>query len=170
MVSMIDRCNDRSTDRSEALRSQPQLVLQDFTQDLSQDPTQEQPLKHCKPFARFENVLLASAASAAIGFFLATSASSFVHSVQQNYSSQTLPQTVIISKVVKRGDTLTLLARRYGNPNTYILEREDQIARANHLTGTMPLFPGQHLQIPVTNPSVIAQIVHASHRPLVASR
>ncbi len=162
MVSLkADVCNDRF----QGSCSQPHLVLKDYSE--------ERPLGRSsrrKTFARAENVLLASAASAALGFFVVTSAASFIHSVEQDYRSQTLPQSVIISKAVKRGDTLASLAQRYGNPDTYILEREDQIARANHLTGTQPLLPGQHLQIPVTNPAAIAQIVHSSHLPLVASR
>ncbi len=162
MVSLkADVCNDRSS----VFCSRPSLVLKDYTQE---EPV-VRPSRR-RAFARAENILLASAASAALGFFVLTSAASFVHSIEQNYTSQALPQTLIISKAVKRGDTLASLAQRYGNPNTYILEREDQIARANHLTGTQPLLPGQHLQIPVTNPTVIAQIVRASHRPLVASR
>ena len=161
MVSMSNVCEDRS----QAPRLRPRLVLQDFSQERVTERRPRRPL-----LVRIENVLLASAASAAIGYFAFTSAASLVHSVQQNYSALVLPQTVVISKAVKRGDTLTSLAQRYGNPNTYILEREDQIARANHLTGTAPLLPGQHLQIPVTNPTVIAQIVRASHRPLLASR
>ena len=164
MVSMVDKCNDRP----EALCSRPQLVLKDYT-DVPAEVVPVQPSRRT-PIARAENVLLASAASAAVGFFIFTSAASLIHSVEQNYRSQTLPQSIIISKSVKRGDTLTSLARRYGNPSTYILEREDQIARANHLIGTQPLFPGQHLQIPVTNPTIIAQIVRSSHRPLIASR
>lgn len=161
MVSLkADVCNDRSY-----RCSRPQLVLKDWTQE----PPAVRPLRR-ETFARAEIILLASAAAAALGFFAVTSATSLIHSVEQNYRSQTLPQSVIISKSVKRGDTLASLAQRYGNPDTYILEREDQIARANHLTGTQPLFPGQHLQIPVTNPTVITQIVRASHRPLVASR
>jgi nucleoid-associated protein YgaU len=157
MIDVRDNCSEITT--------RPQLVLKDWTQ--------EQPAPPCSrrnPFARFENVLLTASASAALIFFAANSGASLFHSIQQNYTSQTLPQTVIISKAVKRGDTLTSLAQRYGNPNTYILEREDQIARANQLTGTTPLLPGQHLQIPVTNPAVIAQIVRSSHRPLMASR
>ena len=167
MVLMSNVCEDRP----EALPLRPRLVLQDFSQEqpcsLSQKRAVSRPRRRL--LARAENVLLASAASAAIGYFVLSSASSLIHSVQQNYSSPALPRTVIISKVVKRGDTLTSLARRYGNPNTYILQREDQIARANHLTGT-PLLPGQHLEIPVTNPSVIAQIVRSSHHHLLASR
>ena len=159
MVSMNEMCEDRS----QTVCSRPQLVLKDYT-EVPAKPSRRSPM------ARAENVLLTSAASAAVGFFFFSSAASLVHSVEQNYRSQALPQSVIISKSVKRGDTLASLARHYGNPSTYILEREDQIARANHLTGSQPLFPGQHLQIPVTNPAVIAQLVHASHRPLVASR
>ncbi len=167
MVSMSNVCRDHS----EGPCSRPWLVLQDYSQlpERSQEQPPARP-SHRSPLARAENVLLASAASAALGFFVVSSAFSLLHSVQQNYSSQTLPQTVTISKAVKRGDTLTSLARRYGNPDTYILEREDQIARANHLTGLTPLLPGQHLQIPVTNPTIIAQIVRSSHRPLLASR
>ena len=156
-----DVCNDRS----EGCGLQPQLVLKDWTQEQpALRPTRR------KASICWDNILLASAASAALGFFVFTSAASLVQSVEQNYRSQTLPQSVIISKAVKRGDTLASLAQRYGNPNTYILEREDQIARVNHLTGIQPLLPGQHLQIPVTNPTVIAQIVRFSHRPLLASR
>ncbi len=77
----------------------------------------------------------------------------------------------MISKTVNAGDTLTGLARRYGDPNAYILAREEQIARANHLSGTAPLVPGQHLLIPVTNPTVIAQIEQNHHHTrLVAAR
>jgi hypothetical protein len=160
MVPMIDVCNDRSE-----MTTRPQLVLKDWTQEPPALPCSRR-----KSFVRFENILLAVSASAALAFFAINSGASLFQSIQQNYTSQALPQTVIISKAVKRGDTLTSLAQRYGNPNTYILEREDQIARANRLTGTTPLLPGQHLQIPVTNPAVIAQIVRSSHRPLLASR
>ncbi len=162
MVSLkADVCDDRF----QGFSSPPQLVLKDWTHE---QPALR-PLRR-KASLRWDNILLASAASAAIGFFVFTSAASLVNSVEQNYRSQALPQSVTISRAVKRGDTLTSLARHYGNPNTYILEREDQIARANHLTGKVPLLPGQHLQIPVTNPTVIAQIVRSSHRPLLASR
>ena len=162
MVSLkLDVCDDRPKTCS----SQPTLVLRDWSQEpFSALPSRRSPLAH------LENTLLAAAASAVFGYFLITSAASLLHSVQQSYSSQTLPQTIVISRAVQRGDTLAGLARRYGNPNTYILKREDQIARANHLTGTAPLLPGQHLQIPVTNPAIIAQIIRSSHSPLVASR
>ncbi len=158
----LDLCNDRPA----ALRSRPVLVLKDLTEDSS--PTARR--SHCSPLARAENALLAAAAVSACGYFLITAAASLTHSIQRNYAVPALPQTVVIAKTVKRGDTLAGLALRYGDPSTYLLQREDQIARANHLPGSAPLLPGQHLQIPVTNPKVIAQIVRTSHHALIASR
>ena len=158
----LDLCNDRPA----ASRPRPTLVLKDLTEDCG--PSVRRPRR--SPLARTENTLLAAAAVSAFGYFLFTAAASFTHSVQQNYAVSALPQTVVIAKTVKRGDTLAGLALRYGNPSTYLLQREDQIARANHLPGSAPLLPGQHLQIPVTNPKVIAQIIRASHHALVASR
>ena len=158
----LDLCNERPA----ALRSRPALVLKDFTEEPA--PAARRPRRNS--LARVENTLLAAAAASACGYFLFTAAASLAHSVQQNYAAQALPQTVVIAKTVKRGDTLAGLALRYGDPNAYLLQREDQIARANHLPGAAPLLPGQRLQIPVTNPKVIAQIVRASHHALVASR
>lgn len=158
----LDLCNDRPA----ALRSRPLLVLKDLTEDVVSTVRRSRR----SPFARAENTLFAAAALSACGYFLLSGAASFTHSIQQNYAVSALPQTVVIAKTVKRGDTLAGLALRYGNPSTYLLQREDQIARTNHLTGSAPLLPGQHLQIPVTNPKVIAQIVRASHHALVASR
>lgn len=163
MVSMIELCENRRMTAS----ARPRLVLHDCTQEPTSTPV-SRPRRSA--FHRAENALLALAATAAAAYFVVSFGLSFVHSIQQNYAAPALPQSLTISKSVKRGDTLTSLAQRYGNPNTYILQREDQIARANHLTGTMPLLPGQRLQIPVTNPSVIAQIVRRTHMPLVASR
>ena len=162
MVSLkFDVCDNHL----EVLCPRPQLVLKDLTQN-----TTKARYSRRTPLASIENTLLAAAAVSAAGYFLLSAGASLAHSVQQNYVSQPLPQTVVIAKTVKRGDTLASLALRYGDPNTYLLRREDQIARANRLSGNAPLLPGQHLQIPVTNPQVIAQIVRASHHPLVASR
>lgn len=163
-------CNDDLNDRSGTLRaadfrSRPHLVLKDLTEE-------PRPVRRPRrsPLAHTENVLLGAAAAAALGYFLVSAAAPLAHAVQQNYTAQSLPQSITISKTVKRGDTLAGLALRYGNPSTYLLAREEQIARANHLSGMTPLLPGQRLSIPVTNPAVIARIVHPSHAPLVASR
>lgn len=159
----LDVCDDRS--RPVNRRSRPQLVLKDLTAERPSRSRVQQ-----SPFHRLENVLLAAAAAAVLLYFFLTFAFSLVHAVQQSYLTPALPPVVMISKTVTRGDTLTGLAKRYGDPNIYILAREEQIARANHLSGTAPLVPGQHLQIPVTNPVVIAQIEHYHHQSLVARR
>jgi len=155
-------CDDRS--RPAGVRPRPQLVLKDMTTDRPSARVRR------SPFHRLENVMLAAAAAAVLLYFFFTFAFTLVHSVQQRYATPALPPVVMISKTVARGDTLTKLARHYGDPNVYILAREEQIARANHLAGTIPLIPGQHLRIPVTNPAVIAQIEHRYHRGLVARR
>lgn len=162
----LDVCDDRP--RPAGIRSRPQLVLKDLT---AQPPVQNPSAPASRSlFHRLENVLLMAAAAAVLLYFFFTFALSLVHSVQQRYVTPSLPSVVIISKSVARGDTLTKLAKRYGDPNTYILAREEQIVRANHLSGTTPLVPGQHLRIPVTNPAVIAQIEHRYHRSLIAGR
>lgn len=160
----LDVCDDRPCPAS--VRPRPQLVLKDVTEAM---PSRT-PAARRSPFSRFENVLLAAAAAAVLLYFFFTFALSLVHSVQQSYIAPTQPAVVMISKTVARGDTLAKLARRYGDPNVYILAREEQIARANRLAGTTPLLPGQHLQIPVTNPAVITQINHQYHSGFVARR
>ena len=162
----LDVCDDRS--RPAGVRPRLQLVLKDMTTE----PSVARPSAHVRrsPFNRLENVMLAAAAAAVLLYFFFTFVFTLVHSVQQRYSTPALPPVVMISKTVARGDTLTKLARHYGDPSVYILAREEQIARANHLAGITPLVPGQHLQIPVTNPAVIAQIEHRYHRGLVAQR
>ena len=161
----LDVCDDRS--RPAGVRPRLQLVLKDMTTE----PSVARPSARVRrsPFNRLENVMLAAAAAVLLYFFF-TFVFTLVHSVQQRYSTPALPPVVMISKTVARGDTLTKLARHYGDPSVYILAREEQIARANHLAGITPLVPGQHLQIPVTNPAVIAQIEHRYHRGLVAQR
>ena len=161
----LDVCDDRP--RPASVRPQPRLVLKDVTEAAT---SRTSSAVRRSPFSRFENVLLAAAAAAVLLYFFFTFALSLVHSVQQSYAIPAQPAVVMISKTVARGDTLTKLARRYGDPNIYILAREEQIARANHLAGTTPLIPGQHLHIPVTNPAVIAQIEHRYQQGLVAQR
>jgi nucleoid-associated protein YgaU len=162
----LDVCDDRS--RPADVRSRPQLVLKDLTAE--QPSCSSHARARRSPLHRVENVLLAAAAAAVLLYFFFTFALSLVHSIQQSYATPALPSVVMISKTVARGDTLTGLAKRYGDPNTYILAREEQIARVNHLSGTAPLVPGQRLRIPVTNPAVIAQIEYRYHRSLVAKR
>ncbi len=162
----LDVCDDRS--RPVDVRSRPKLVLKDLTADRPSQAASAAARR--SPLHRLENVLLAAAAAAVLLYFFFLFALSLVHSVQQSYATPAQPSVVMISKTVARGDTLAKLAGHYGDPNIYILAREEQIARANHLLGTTPLVPGQRLRIPVTNPAVIAQIEHRYHHSLVARR
>jgi len=61
------------------------------------------------------------------------------------------PETAMIT--VQAGDTLWELAGEYGDPNQYILERVNALAKANGLKRGEVLREGQTLVIPVTNRS-----------------
>ena len=148
----------------------PRLVLKDFT---SKELTPEaSPRRHTRinPLRRLENMFAIAAAAAVLLYFVTGFAISLFHTVQVSYAPASTPSMVMISKTVKHGDTLSRFASLYGDPNTYILDREEQIARANKLSGTAPLLPGQHLLIPVTSPRVIAQIERNYHSTRLASR
>ena len=60
---------------------------------------------------------------------------------------------VLVPLTVRSGDSLWSLARRYGDPNVSILDRVDTLARANGLSSTSSLTPGQRLVVPVMNPA-----------------
>jgi LysM repeat protein len=51
--------------------------------------------------------------------------------------------------VVQRGDSLWSLARRYGRPGDYILDRVDVIAQANGISAATPLLPGERIAVPI---------------------
>jgi LysM repeat protein len=53
---------------------------------------------------------------------------------------------------VGQGETLWTLARRYGNPSASQLDRVDALAKANGLSASAMLHPGQRLIVPVENP------------------
>jgi nucleoid-associated protein YgaU len=51
---------------------------------------------------------------------------------------------------VQRGDTLWSVAQAYGDPDEYILERVDKLAKANSLERGAVLNVGQTLVVPMT--------------------
>ncbi len=147
----------------------PQLILKDLTlEEPVCQPIAPRRRVRRSPFQKFETVLLGASAAAVAAFFVVSSASSLLHSIRQSYAGPSAPAVIVISKKVARGDTLGSLARRYGDPQTYLPVRVEQIARLNHLSGAVPLVPGQHLRIPVSSPAMIAQIERAHQA--VASR
>lgn len=72
----------------------------------------------------------------------------------------------MVNITVHPGDTLWKYAAQYGSPDSYILDRVDNIARVNHLSSTTALTPGQHLKVPVTNPVVLARLQQGREIPV----
>lgn len=64
--------------------------------------------------------------------------------------------SVSVAIRVNRGDSLWSLARRYGSPEIYILERVEEIARSNGMSTSDPLLPGQRVLVRVSNPVELA--------------
>lgn len=152
-----------------ARAGRPHLVLHDLTQENPVSEMVAVPRRTRRsPFQSLETLLLGASVAAVGAFFAVSAASSLLHSIRQNYAGPSAPAVVMISKNVSRGDTLSSLAKRYGDPQTYLPMRVEQIARLNHLSGAAPLVPGQHLRIPVTSPTLIAEIEQAQRA--VASR
>lgn len=58
-----------------------------------------------------------------------------------------------VTRTVQPGDSLWALARRFGDPGRDIRDRVDALARANGLSSTASLLPGQKLVVPVANPA-----------------
>ena len=68
---------------------------------------------------------------------------------------------VMANITVQPGDTLWSLAKQYGDPDQYILERVHALAKANNLQRGDALHVGQTLVIPVTNRS--AKLYYGGH-------
>ena len=58
------------------------------------------------------------------------------------------PSPTMTAISVRSGDTLWSLAAEYGDPNTYILQRVDDLRQANGLKAGQPLHEGQVLMVP----------------------
>ena len=72
--------------------------------------------------------------------------------------SPILVGTLRVPMTVQAGDSLWNLAKRYGDPNVYILDRVDVLAKANRMAATTSLLPGQRIVIPVSNPIEVAKL------------
>jgi len=106
--------------------------------------------------SRIEGTVLGLVVLCLLAFFIWNG----VSSAWSAYSSLKASRTPvpIVSVRVARGETLWTLAKHYGNPNTYILETVDGIARENSLSPGAPLAPGQVLKIAVRNPVLLAKM------------
>jgi hypothetical protein len=78
----------------------------------------------------------------------------------QNHSAMPgiVTGTLRVPMTVQRGDSFWSLAKRYGDPNAYILDRVDVLAQANKMSATASLMPGQRIVIPVSNPIEVARL------------
>ena len=63
------------------------------------------------------------------------------------------PEPVVTTITVQAGDTLWSIAREYGDPDEYILERVSALARTNNIENGRALREGQVLVIPVSSRS-----------------
>lgn len=161
-----DPCED-TTSTWNGKRPQPRLVLHDFTASVPA-PRMASPLRR-KPARRWEGLACTLAVAAVLCFFLTT----FVYSAWQSGSAGSaaafVPAPPVISIRVGHGDTLWRYAARYGDPNSYILDRVESLARDNRISPTTPLSPGQTIRIAVRNPTEIARL-QRRHQARLASR
>lgn len=134
----------------------PHLVLCDTTSA----PTRPTPIsaRQRKPLRRCENLMLSLAVVSVLLFFVVSFFGFLWHTVASSYASSFGPSVPTVVRRVAPGDTLWHYAAVYGDPNSYILDRVETIARDNHLPSDAPLVPGQILRIAVHNPVVIAQL------------
>ena len=134
----------------------PRLVLEDCSSPISR---QSLPRVRTSRSAsrRWESLLFGVAAAAVLLFFLASFAQSLFRTAASSYQSP-LTSVAVLPVTVHPGNTLWTYAQKYEFSNVYILDRVDAIARANHLAPDAALVPGQHLLIPVTDPTKLAQL------------
>ena len=153
-------------------RPQPRLVLHDFSDTTPaaapRAPRSASALRR-KSARRWEALICTLAVAAVIGFFLTTFVVSAWRSGAAGSSAAFVQASPVISVRVGHGDTLWRYAARYGDPNSYILDRVESLSRDNHISSTTPLVPGQTLHIAVHNPVEIARL-QRQHQARVASR
>ena len=75
-----------------------------------------------------------------------------VAGVVNRISAPATAPIIAVPMTVAPGDSLWSLAQRYGDPNAYILNRVDTIAKTNGLPSNVALVPGQRILVPVSNP------------------
>jgi nucleoid-associated protein YgaU len=93
--------------------------------------------------------------AAALGMLITLGTGSLVSRIRHAHSDG---ETFRASVTVTQGDTLWGLAQKYGNPNGYLPDTVEEIADENGISSSSALTPGQHLVVPVGNPSIIARM------------
>jgi hypothetical protein len=148
------------SERSEYEPYLDRLVLHDFSQASSS--RQRSKTLHKAHKNVWEGLSFNIALCALAVFFMAGLVSPAMQALRLSASAPLPALTIPVT--VRPGDTLWGYAERYEQPNSYILDRVEKIANANHLPAGAALVPGERLQIPVSNPLILAQI--ESHRQI----
>jgi hypothetical protein len=137
------------------------LVLKDYT-----------PARHMtrRRSARrtWEGILFASAAVVVLLFFAYSLSASLWRAASRIYAPAPVNHAPAVTIKVSPGETLWHLAAKYGAPDSYQLDRVEDLARENHLSPDSPLIPGQSLHIVVRNPVEIAKL-QRQHRVNLAA-
>lgn len=102
------------------------------------------------------SVLIAIALTGALASVVFWAGQRIAEAIAAPAAAATAPLTVSVT--VRPGDSLWTLARRYGDPNVYQLDRVDALARANGMPGDTALIAGQRLLVPVSNPVEVARL------------
>jgi hypothetical protein len=145
----------------------PRLVLCDTTRD-AVPVTAKSVARPRKPLPRWDSLILGLAVVSVLLFFVVSFFGFLWHSINLAYQPSFGSSTPVITRRVASGDTLWRYASKYGDPNSYILDRVEKIARDNHLSSNSPLVPGQYIKIGVENPSIIDQIQRQNHSRLAS--
>lgn len=144
--------------------TRPRLVLHDTTHDAPSLVPARRKHRHGA-----ERLLMTFAITCAMLFLACTSVVALWNSAVAAYVASAQHPAPVVAVRVAKGDTLWRYAARYGDPNSYILDRVQTIARANHLSATAALAPGQTLHITVQNPVEVAKLTAASRSRVAAN-
>lgn len=148
MVPLRSDVNGDSWDTT--LNNRPSLQLVDYSDDIEQARQKRLRISYKRRQQFIDNIAV-SLVLAIVIICGISSGAAMMHNNNANQSHE-------ISLTVKPGDSLWKYAQQYGDPNVYILDRIDQIAGHNHLSGSQALTPGQQLKIVVKNPVLLAKL------------
>lgn len=77
--------------------------------------------------------------------------------IPRTASTSSESPTQLITVKVQSGDTLWDYAKKYGDPNEYILKKVHRIADLNHMKAGTPLIPGMELKVPAAEKTMTAK-------------